>query len=414
MPVWNFYQENMNKPLTPVNEALAQLLASIEPATATVLVDLASANGLVLAEDQVASVNVPAYNNSAMDGYVINTRDVPDAGTVLPVSQTIAAGHPGQPLVPGNAARIFTGAPIPEGGNAVVMQENTERVGESIRILELPETGQNIRLLGHDLKAGNLVLRAGRRLQPQDTGLLASLGTSKVRVMRPLTVAIINTGDEVVAPGQSLGPGQLYDSNSFTLAAMLEKLGIVVIRQGIVADSLAATEAALLEAAAQADCLITTGGVSVGEADYVREAVTRQGTLSLYKLAIKPGKPFSFGKVAGKPFFGLPGNPVAVFVTFLLLVKPALERMQGLREDNRVSFPARADFTNSVPGTRQEYLRVRLRARAGELPWAEPFSDQGSSLMSSISWADGLMIVPAGTTVKHGQVLEYLPFHGLL
>lgn len=404
----------MSKPLTPVNEALAQLLAGIEPAADTRMVDLEAANGLVLAEDLVAALDVPAYDNSAMDGYVINTRDMQAVGTLLPVSQTIAAGHPGQQLEPGTAARIFTGAPVPDGGNAVVMQENTETAPGGIRILELPEAGQNIRLSGHDIRAGTLALQGGRRLQPQDIGLLASLGINKVRVVRPLTVAIINTGDEVVPPGLPLGPGQLYDSNSFTLVALLEKMGIVAIRTGIVEDTLAATESALLEAAAKADCLITTGGVSVGEADHVREAVSRQGLLSLWKLAIKPGKPFSFGKVAGKPFFGLPGNPVAVFVTFLLLVKPALQRMQGIAENKPVSFPVKADFAVEAPGTRQEYLRVRLSRRDGDLPWAEPFSDQGSSLMSSISWADGLVIVPAGTMVKSGQVLEYLPFHGLL
>jgi molybdopterin molybdotransferase len=404
----------MPKPLTPVHEALAHLLAAIKPSVATITADIDDACGLVLAHDQIATLDVPAYDNSAMDGYVVNTAHLPATGSMIPVSQIIAAGHPGEALTPGTAARIFTGAPIPPGGNAVVMQENTEPAPGGIRILQQPEAGQNIRLRGHDLQSGSLVLKAGHRLQPQDLGLLASLGINRVEVLRPLTVAIINTGDEVVAPGQPLGPGQLYDSNSFTLAAMLARLGMTVIKLGIVEDSLAATEAALLEAASRADCLVTTGGVSVGEADYVREAVTRQGSLSLWKLAIKPGKPFSFGAVAGKPFFGLPGNPVAVFVTFLLLVRPALLRLQGAGHTRIPTFPVRAGFSVSSPGTRQEYLRVRLQSSAGEMPLAEPFTDQGSSLMSSISWADGLLVVPAGTVVEPGQVLEYLPFHGLL
>ena len=404
----------MSKLLTPVSEALEHLLGSIVPVGEITLVPIEEACPLVLAREQCAAIDVPAYDNSAMDGYLINTADLNNDSAVLPVSQTIAAGHPGSPLARGTAARIFTGAPIASGGNAVVMQENVVSVTGGIRIQEQPVAGQNIRLRGHDLSAGSVVLGAGHRLQAQDIGLLASLGISRVEVFRPLIVAIINTGDEVVAPGKPLAPGQLYDSNSFMLAALLQKLGLHVLKLGIVEDTLEATEAALQQAAASADCLITTGGVSVGEADYVREAVTRLGSLTLWKLAIKPGKPFSFGQIAGRPFFGLPGNPVAVFVTFLMLVRPALLKMQGANEDIIRTFPVRAGFSIASTGTRQEYLRVRLSKGESEIPVATPFNDQGSSLMSSLTWADGLLVVPAGRAVESGQVLEYLPFYGLL
>jgi molybdopterin molybdotransferase len=243
--------------------------------------------------------------------------------------------------------------------------------------------------------------------------LLASLGSERVAVRKALSVAILNTGDEVVAPGGTLAPGQLYDSNSFTLDALAQGLGCQVRKLGIVADTLAATSDALRHAAQEADVIITTGGVSVGAEDHVRAAVEKLGELKLWKLAIKPGKPFSFGAVGGKPFFGLPGNPVAVFVTFVLLVRPALLRMQGAVVQAPPSFPVRSGFQIAEAGTRQEYLRVRLvSSREGQV--AELYPDQGSSVLTSLSWADGLAVVPIGATVKRGDLLEYLPLNGLL
>jgi molybdopterin molybdotransferase len=403
----------MSSTLMPVDQALSRLLQQVEALAAVERVPLAQALGRVLVHSQVAQLDVPAYDNSAMDGYTLRAADLPASGTVLSLSQTIAAGHPGTALAAGTVARIFTGAPIPAGADAVVMQENTEVLPEGVRILELPRAGQNIRLRGHDIRAGSTVLAAGHLLQPQDLGLLASLGISEVEVRRPLTVAILNTGDEVVAPGRPLGAGQLYDSNSFTLDALLTRLGLRVLKLGIVADTLEATVAALREAAGKADCLISTGGVSVGDEDHVRQAVTQLGELSLWKLAIKPGKPFSFGRVLGVPFFGLPGNPVAVFVTFVTLVRPALLKLQGATRLHAPGYRVRLGFAVAEAGSRQEYLRVRLVEQEGLEPRLEPFADQGSSLLTSLSWADGLAVIPAYSAPAAGDHVVFLPFAGL-
>lgn len=402
----------MNPALMPVDQALSRLLQQVTACSGVERVPLAQALGRVLASDRQAALDVPAYDNSAMDGYALRCEGVVP-GTVLPLSQTIAAGHPGAALAPGTVARIFTGAPVPAGADAVVMQENTESVAAGIRILEQPRAGQNLRRRGHDVRAGATVLQAGHLLQPQDIGLLASLGISEVEVRRPLTVAVLNTGDEVVSPGQPLAAGQLYDSNSYTLDALLTRLGLRVLKLGVVADTLEATLAALREAAGKADCLISTGGVSVGDADHVRQAVAQLGEISLWKLAIKPGKPFSFGRVLGKPFFGLPGNPVAVFVTFVTLVRPALLKLQGATRLHAPGYHVPLGFSLPEAGTRQEYLRVRLVQHGQAEPCLEPFADQGSSLLTSLSWADGLAVIPAHTAPVAGTRVLFLPFMGL-
>lgn len=406
--------------LIPVPEALQRVLESLVPCTAVEkALPLPSALGRVLATDLQAAIDVPAYDNSAMDGYALRCADLQDSGSILPQSQKIAAGHPGAALEAGTVARIFTGAPIPDGADAVVMQENCEPEGAGIRVLEAPARGQNIRLRGHDVRAGTRILDAGRILQPQDLGLLASVGIESVDVRPTLRVAILNTGDEVVPPGQVLQPGQLHDSNSFTLRGLLRKLGLEVVSVGIVPDSLEETERALRQAAATADCVISTGGVSVGEEDHVRAAVARLGQLALWKLAIKPGKPFSFGEICGKPLFGLPGNPVAVFVTFTLLVRPALLRLMGASAWQAPQFPVRLGFDVETPGSRQEYLRVRLGPQASGQdqacaePLLEAYPDQGSSLLSSLSWADGLAVIPPQSTFRKGETVMFLPFTGL-
>ncbi|MES2625506.1 MAG: gephyrin-like molybdotransferase Glp [Pseudomonadota bacterium] len=403
----------MTKPLMPLADALQYVLAAVKPTQTVLEIPLSDALGSVLAQTMRANIDVPAYDNSAMDGYALKVSDVDSVGTRLPMSQTIAAGHPGQTLAAGSIARIFTGAPIPVGANAVVMQENTVTDGSNIVINELPQAGQNIRRKGHDIASGTDVLQAGHRLQAQDLGLLASLGIGTISIYKPLTVAILNTGDEVIAPGTPLQAGQLYDSNSYTLAGLLSKLGVKVIKLGIVEDNLASTEAALQQAATQADCIISTGGVSVGDEDHVKQALENLGQLSLWKLAIKPGKPFSFGHVGNTPFFGLPGNPVAVFITFVMLVRPFLLRMQGATNTDVPSFSVKAGFNVIESGTRQEFLRVRLVRKNNELE-VEAFADQGSSILTSLSWADGIAIIPVHTTINAGESVEYLPFSGLL
>jgi molybdopterin molybdotransferase len=403
----------MTLPLTPVADAQARLLAQAGTVSSLETLPLEQCLGRILAADQHAAVDVPAYDNSAMDGYALRVADVAAIGASLPVSQLIAAGHPGAALEPGTAARIFTGAPIPAGADAVVMQEDTEALDERISVLELPVSGQHIRSRGHDLAAGQQVLARGRRLLAQDLGLLASLGLAEVPVFKPLTIAVLTTGDEVVPPGQPLAPGQLHDSNSYTLQGLLLGLGMHVVRMGIIGDDPALTRRMLSEAAAQADCVISTGGVSVGAADHVRAAVEELGALDLWRLAIKPGKPFSFGRIGTTPFFGLPGNPVAVFVTWLVLVRTYLLKMQGACNVQLPMQTVRAGFTTE-PGSRQEYQRVRLQYQHGELPLARPFTDQGSSLLSSLSWADGLAVIPRGIAVSEGEPLDFIPFRGAL
>lgn len=402
----------MNKnTLTVLEDALEHILQHVPVTTATEEVALSNLSGRVISETIKAAINVPGYDNSAMDGFAVNTDSIKATGTTLAISQIIPAGKTGVKLEAGTAARIFTGAPIPEAANAVILQEDTEYDSKQVKILQVPKAGQNIRLCGHDIKQGGSILQKGHKLLPQDIGLLASLGIPKVKVYRPLKVAILNTGDELITPGQHLSPGQIYESNSYTLEALLNNIGITTQKLGIVKDDLPATQEALLKAAQESDCIISSGGVSVGDADFVKNAVENLGSLSLWKLAIKPGKPFSFGQVGEVPFFGLPGNPVAVFVTFLMLVKPYLLKMQGAQNIDPRKYHLPAGFEVSEAGSRQEYIRVRLDKNHQELI---PFSNQGSSVMTSTSWADGLAIIPINATVKKGDLLEFLPYSGLL
>ncbi len=404
----------MSSALIPIDKALDFLMSVAEENPDVITVALPQALGCVLADSQHAAFDVPDFDNSAMDGYAINTADIPESGVTLDVSQTIAAGHVGSPLKSGTAARIFTGGKIPQGADAVVIQENTRAENGQVTILGIPAKGENIRLQGHDIEKGSEVLTRGHQLRAQDLGMLASLGIASVSVKRPLRVAIINTGDEVIAPGQPLGPGQIYDSNSFTLEGLLTGMGMQVIKKGIVEDSLASTEVALKSAASDADCIISTGGVSVGDEDHVRQAVENLGELGLWKLAIKPGKPFSYGRVAGVPFFGLPGNPVAVFVTFSMLVRPYLLKIQGCRTLAPPSLQIKSGFSLASANSRLEFVRVRLQTNAKGEQVLEAFGNQGSSIMTSLSWADGLAEIPLGETVALDQYLKFIPFNGLL
>ncbi|MBN4075531.1 MAG: molybdopterin molybdenumtransferase MoeA [SAR86 cluster bacterium] len=405
--------------LTAVDDALECILRGVSGgSTGIEVVAMSEASGRIIADTINAEINVPGYDNSAMDGFAVNTDFIKKPGSTLPItlpiSQVIPAGLTGAKLESDTAARIFTGAPIPLGANAVILQEDTEYDDQQVKVKQVPKAGQNIRLCGHDIKQGDVILEQGHKLLPQDIGLLASLGLAKVKVYKPLKIAILNTGDELVAPGENLKAGQIYESNSFTLDALLKKMGMQTQKLGIVKDDLQSTQQALLRATEDADCIMSSGGVSVGDADYIKTAVENLGKLSLWKLAIKPGKPFSFGQVGETPFFGLPGNPVAVFVTFLMLVKPYLLKMQGAQNIHSEKYLLPAGFEVAEVGSRQEYLRVCLQGNQQGKQELIPFLNQGSSVMTSTSWADGLAIIPINTRIERGDLLEFLPYTGLL
>jgi molybdopterin molybdotransferase len=394
------------KPLLPLTEALAKVLASAAPNQPVIDVALIEALGSVLAEDIIAGIAVPGDDNSAMDGYALR---VQDAGGPLPVSQRIAAGCAGgEPLAPGTAARIFTGAAVPAGADAVVMQEDCREEGGVVSIASPVTRGQNIRLRGQDIATGDSVLTTGRVLRPQDMGMLASVGRATVKIFRPLNVAILSTGDELVEPGSTgLRSGQLYNSNRYTLAGLVQSLGMDVIDGGIVPDDAQATASALSDAAANADCVITSGGVSVGEEDHVKAQVERLGQLDLWRLAIKPGKPLAFGRVNETPFIGLPGNPSSVFVTFCLVARPFLLKLQGVDEPAAPKLEAQAMFTVDKPGGRQDYQRVTLAEGPGGLQ-AHRFPNQSSGVLSSVSHSNALAVIPPHTTVALGDTVAVL------
>jgi molybdopterin molybdotransferase len=401
--------------LLSFDEALEKLLAAARPLTEIETVDTAAAVGRTLARAQKSAIAVPPLDNSAMDGYAVRVADLPAAGTRLPVSQRIPAGSVGMPLAAGTAARIFTGAPLPQGADAVVMQELCEHAGEGVvRIDHVPRPGENIRRAGEDIRVGAEILAAGTRLTPQDVGLAASVGLARLPVFRRLRVAVFFTGDELSMPGEPLKPGGIYNSNRYTLRGLLAALGCEVRDLGIVRDTLEATRAALREAAAAADVIITSGGVSVGEEDHVKAAVQAEGALDLWKIAIKPGKPLAFGKVGrgdtAAGFVGLPGNPVSSFVTFLMLVRPYLLACQGARVSAPRGLAMRADFDWPQPDRRREFLRVRINAAGG----LDLFPNQSSGVLTSCAWADGLVDNPPAQTVRHGDLVRFLPFSELL
>ena len=394
--------------LIPFEEALQRLLDSASCQVATEQVSLAEAVGRVLAESPIASVSVPPADNSSMDGYAVNLADIRDE-TRLPVSQRIPAGTPPQPLKPGTCARIFTGAEIPAGANAVVMQENVKVDGEFAVFTQRPSDAENIRRKGQDIHAGDAVLSAGVKLRPAELGLLASVGLAQVEVYRKLKVAILSTGDELVEPGEALGPGQIYNSNRYILTGLLQALDMEVVDLGCVADTREATLDALRKASASADAIISTGGVSVGEEDHVKGCVEELGQLDMWKIRIKPGKPVAYGHVQGTPFIGLPGNPTSTLVTFCLLAKPCLQQLQGATYAEPLQLNIPAGFTRKRAIQRQEYLRVRVEDNR-----LVPFSNQSSGVLASASWADGIAVIPPETMVSPGDFVAFIPFADLL
>ncbi|MDC0465096.1 molybdopterin molybdotransferase MoeA [Pseudomonadales bacterium] len=396
--------------LMSVENALQRLLSQAVPVTACETIALDQALGRILGDDIIATRAVPPANNSAMDGFAVRSTDVV-VGQPLSIHQIIPAGSPGEPLNGGSAARIFTGGEMPIGADAVLIQEDAEFDEVHLVPKATVKTGENVRPKGQDIQEGAQVLACGQRLGPADLSLLASLGKDNALVYRKLTVAILSTGDELVQPPEALKPGQIYNSNRYALAALLTQMGIAVVDMGIVSDDLDATLVALARAAEQADVIICSGGVSVGDRDFVKEAVTQLGALDVWKLAIKPGKPMAYGHVQNKPFFGLPGNPVSTFVTFEVLARPYLVRLQGQLETEPVAWPGQAAFEFKA-GARQEYLRVRAVPNGSSVQLIA-FKAQGSGVMSSLSWANALAVVAPNQWVRVGDTLPYLLMNGL-
>ena len=411
-------------PLTPLEDALAAVLAQAQPLPGAAFVDLLQADGRVLAADCIAPLQVPPLDNSAMDGYAVRSAEVAQVGTVLPVSQRIPAGQVGTALQVGTVARIFTGAPLPPGADAIVMQEDCTVLDDGrVRFDAVPQPGQFVRRAGQDIALGSTALQAGLRLTPAALGLAASLGLAQLPVARRPRVALFSTGDELALPGsiapQDLPPGHIFNSNRYVLASLLQRWGCEVVDGGILPDDRAATHAALARAAQDCDLLVTSAGVSVGEEDHVRPVVEQLGALSLWKIAMKPGKPFAFGHLrrsGGDPaagrahFIGLPGNPVSSLITALVLLRPFVLALQGASVVQPPAHWLTADFEITQRDSRREFLRARRNA-AGQL---ELFANQNSGVLTSTVWAEGLVDNPAQTLIARGDSVRFLPFSELL
>jgi molybdopterin molybdotransferase len=396
-------------------QAQGRLIDAVRPLAERETVSTFDALGRVLAEDVTSALDVPPADNTAMDGYALRCADVPEAGSVLPVSQRIPAGVPPAALQAGTAARAFTGAQVPEGADAIVMQEQCTAVEAGVRIDTVPSPGQWIRRRGEDVRSGAVVLARGARLTPQAMGLAASVGAATLQVSRRPRVALFSTGDELVMPGEPLKPGAIYNSNRFTLRGLIQSLGCDCTDLGIVPDRLDATRDALRRAAQGHDLIVTSGGVSVGEEDHLRPAVQAEGRIDLWQIAIKPGKPLAFGEVRRAEgghahFIGLPGNPVSSFITFALAVRPVLLHLQGATQWQARGVTLRADFDWPKADKRQEFLRVRLNERGG----LDLFPNQSSGVLTSAVWGDGVVDNPPGQAIRAGDAVRYLSFSELL
>lgn len=404
----------MNKGLLSVDEALEVLLAGATPVAEVEQAPTLEASGRVLAHAQRSTMDVPPMDNSAMDGYALRCADVRAPETRLRVAQRIQAGEVGAALEAGTAARIFTGAPVPPGADAVVMQEFCAAEGDHVIVKKVPQAGEWLRRTGSDIRAGAEILAAGARLRPQDTGLAASVGIARLPVYRRVRLALFFTGDELVMPGDPLPPGRIYNSNRFTLNGLARAFGCEVRDYGIVPDSLEATREVLRRAAAENDLIVTSGGVSVGEADYVKPAVEAEGSLLMWKIAMKPGRPLAFGRVHAAAreaaFIGLPGNPVSSFITFLVFVRPFLLRTQGVAAVAPHALEARADFDWSDPDPRREFLRVKWNLAGG----LDLYPTQDSAVLTSTAWADGLVDNAPNHPIRKGDRVRFLPYAELL
>lgn len=393
------------------DEALHYLLTKSIPTTQTETVSVFNALGRILAKPIVSPVNVPPHDNSMMDGYALHCFDLEHNDT-FEVSQRIPAGSRPDALKTGTAARIFTGAPIPEGANLVIMQEETaeEADGKVKVIADKTKKGQNIRVVGEDITEGATILKAGHKLRPQDLGLITSIGFAEVTVFKPLKIATFTTGDELVEPGNELTEGKIYNANRYVLAGLVPQLGFELIDLGQVQDTLESTIEAMQKAAAQADVVITTGGVSVGEEDHIKPAIEKLGGLDMWKVKMKPGKPLAFGDINGTPFIGLPGNPVSAFATFNLFARPYLMKMQGANELKSKPIWLEADFEWLKPGFRREFARARL-VNKQQTSVVEIYPNQGSGVLTSTVWADGFVVIPEDTQIHKGDKVAFYPFN---
>jgi molybdopterin molybdotransferase len=405
----------MTNGMLSVDEALARLLAGAKTVSEVETVPTLAATGRVVARAQASTLNVPPLDNTAMDGYAVRAADCASGTARLRIAQRIAAGAVGKPLEPGSAARIFTGAPIPSGADAVVIQEVCAVEGDHVVVKHQPQPGEWVRRAGEDIRAGSTILEAGTRLRAQEVGLAASVGLASLPVYRKVRAALFSTGNELVMPGEPLPAGSIYNSNRFTLTGLLRTIGCEVDDLGIVPDTLAATREALRRAAATSDLIVTSGGVSVGEEDHVKPAVDAEGRLDLWRIAMKPGRPLAFGAVrradgTEASFIGLPGNPVSSFVTFVLFVRPFVLRRQGVTRLEPHAYSMRADFDWPKPDPRREFLRARLNASGG----LDLFPNQSSGVLTSTVWGDGLVDNPSKQAINRGDVVRFLPFSELL
>lgn len=402
---WAF-EMTEKKSMLSVDQALNFLLSAARPLIDTEIIPTIDAHGRVLAQAQSSLLHVPPMDNTQMDGYAVRAADCASGEARLRVAQRIPAGHIGAPLEAGTAARIFTGAMIPAGADAVVMQEQCVADGDYVVIRHQPQSGEWIRRQGEDIAAGATILQPGTRLRAQELGLAASVGLAQLPVLRKPRVAVFFTGDELAMPGEPLKPGAIYNSNRFTLTGLLQDMGCDITDYGIVPDTLAATRETLRKAAQAHDLIITSGGVSVGEEDHIKPAVEAEGRLNMWQIAVKPGKPLAFGEVGQAFFLGLPGNPVSSYVTFLLFVRPFLLRMQGVEQVAPQSYVMRADFNWPKPDRRNEFLRARINPQGG----LDLFPNQSSGVLTSTVWGDGLIDVAPGQVIQAGNLVRFLPF----
>ncbi len=398
--------------LIPLHEALTLLIDSAAAITDENTVKLDDALGRVLSQAVASTINVPAWDNSAMDGYAVRYDDIKKLDQ-LPVVQRIAAGTYGQPLQPGTAARIFTGAPIPMGADTVIMQEMISREGEMIRVNGVVNEGSSIRRAGEDIRIGSQILDSGTRLQAQHIGLAASIGVDKLKVKRRLKVAIFTTGDELTMPGQALVAGKIYNSNRYLFKALLEKLGCKVIDLGNVSDEYQATCDAIRIAASKADLILSSGGVSVGEEDHVKKALEELGRLDLWKIAVRPGKPLAYGNVNGIPFIGVPGNPVSLFVTFSIFIRPFILRSMGVFDVTPTEYQVAAGFDWQRPDKRTEYMRARMVVDDEGNAVVDVYRNRSSGVLSSVTWADGMVVINPDQKLKKGDSVRFIPFSSL-